>query len=148
MSETNAIIRFTSNLPEILKRIQFYLNDDTRPDFEDEVPNEEKAVFETMEFAEIPFQIERPNETTLDAYFEFIDETELESLIKALVWFKQDGAYLYFADDEEYKVYKQYHDDRFIELYHHMDDEAMDEKLWDLDWDHRAFDLIIDRFGK
>jgi len=145
MSETNAIIRFTSDSPAILKRIQFYLHGDTRPDFEEEVASEEKAVFEAMEFAEIPFQIEQRSENTLDAYFECVNETELENLIKALSWFKPDGAYLYFADDEEYKVYKQYHEGLFIDLYHYMDDEALDNKLLDLDWDHRAFDLIIDR---
>jgi len=134
MSETYANIRFTSDLPEAFKRIHFYLDGDTRPDFEDEVPNEEKAVFEAMEFAEVPFQIEQRSENTLDAYF--------------LSWFKPDGAYLYFADDEEYKIYKQYHEGRFIDLYHYMDDEDLDEKLWGLDWDQRAFDIIVERFGK
>lgn len=148
MSEINAIIRFSSDSPKTLTRIQFYLNGDTRPDFEDEVPNEEKAVFEAMEFAEVPFELKQRNDTTLDAYFEFVDETELDNLIKALSWFKPDGAFLYFADDEEYKVYKQYYEGKFIDLYLYMDDEALDEKLWDLDWDHRAFDLIIDCYGR
>ena len=48
MSETAAIIRFTSGPPEILKRIQFYLSGDTRPDFVEEVPDGEKAVLEAL----------------------------------------------------------------------------------------------------
>ena len=148
MSETNAIVRFISGSPEILKRIQFYLNGDTRPDFMEEVPNEEKAVFEALEFAETPVDIEQVGETILDAYFEFVDEAELKSLIEALSYFKPGGAYLYFSDDEEYKVYRQYYEGRFTELYSHMDDEVFDEKLWDLDWDQRAFGLIVERFGK
>ena len=148
MSETYAIIRFTSGSSQTLKRIHFYLNRDTRPDFEEGVPNEERAVFKALEFAETPFEIKQRGKNTLEAYFEFVNESEMEDIIRALAFFKPTAAYLHFSDDEEYKVYIQYHKDRFIELYRYMDDEALDEKLWGLDWDHRAFDLIIERFGK
>ena len=145
MSSTNATIRFVATAPESLKRVEFYLNGNTRPDFEDEVPDDEKGVFTAMEFAEVPFQIEQRSENTLDGYFELVDENELEDIIRALAFFKPTAAYLYFADDEEYKVYKQYHNGKFVDLYNYMDDEALDEKLWGFDWDHRAFDLIIER---
>ncbi len=148
MSETHAIIRLIAHDKQTAQRLAFYLDGNTRPDFEDEVPEKERDIFKKMEFAETPIEIQWRDDVTFDAYFENIEEIDMEDLLYAVSAFELDNAYLFFADDEEYKTYKQFHNNTFKTLYMYLDDARIDETLWDLEWDERALDFVIARFAQ
>ena len=148
MSETHAILAFITEKPELLERIKVYLNEDTRPAFEDEAPAIEAELFKAMEFAESPEAIESAAGDRLFAWYEFIEEEGILDIFKALDHL--DSAierYAFFADDEEYKAYFRYSEDRLKGIYCIDEDEAIDERLWDMDWDENALAWIIENKG-
>ena len=125
MTETSAIIRFIHKDKNKLGRIRYYLDAKTRPSFDDEVPKEEISVFEAMEFSEVPVLISSPDNKTLNVYYESAKESDLKEVIKTLSYFKPETVYLFFQDDEEYKIYWQFIDEKFIELYSNEDDRKI-----------------------
>ncbi len=143
MSETHAIVRLVGTDKASAERATFYLNSETRPDFEEEVPAPEKSVFEALEFAPLPVEIRVLNDTTIDAWFENAEVTELESVLIGLDALNLKARYLFFSDDEEYKAYFQVEGKKLVSLYTIEDDDTLDKKLWDLDWDGQALSLII-----
>lgn len=148
MSETFALIRIQAKSPETADRIQLYLDGNTRPDFEEEVPASEQAVFALMEYAETPNNVKRVNELSIVAVFENAELEDVEAVVAAFDAFKPVDRYIFFADDEEFKGYFVYRSKKLRRLYTIQDDPTLDKKLSKLGWDERALDLIIERFGK
>lgn len=142
--ETHSRIRFICASEEALERLRFYLNSETRPCFEEDVPESEQSVFEVMEFAPSPVELSGEG-LVIDVLFENTDFDELSSMVKALSrWAEQ--CYVFFADDEEYKAFFKLAEGTLVVLYTLGDDEALDEKLYELDWDTRAMTQIQERF--
>lgn len=148
MSETSALVRVVAKDEQTADRIQCYLDGGTRPDFEDEVPAGELAVFKAMEFAETPESVSRTDGRTVEAWFENVELNELEPLVAAFDPFKPEGRFVFFQDDEEFKGYFVYRGKKLKRLYTIEDDAALDEQLWELGWDSRALDLILARLIK
>ena len=147
MSETYTLLRIVSENKDLAQRIHFYLDSNTRPDFEEEVPQNELAFFKKIESLDSPGEIVWQNNRCFDAHFENIEESDIEEIASAISLFEQSKIYFFFMDDEEYKIYKQLINGEYKILYIIENDETIDEKLWDLDWDHRAMDYIISQFG-
>ncbi len=144
MSETNAILRFKTSTVEAANRIQFYLDEDTRPDFAEEIPASEVALFEAMEFADAPIQIDKPCETLIYAWYEFIELEEIEKILRAFECIEGVLAqYVYFADDEEYRAYFVYRNNTLKSIYTIEDDVDTDKKLWQMDWNETAMEWVI-----
>ncbi len=144
MSETNAILRFKTSTEKATDRILFYLGEDTRPGFAEEVSASEVALFEAMEFADTPIQIDRPSETLIYVWYEFIELEEIEKMLKAFDCI--EGVlvrYVYFADDEEYRAYFEYRNNTLNSIYTIEDDVDTDKKLWQMDWDETALEWVI-----
>ncbi|GLQ32396.1 hypothetical protein [Litoribrevibacter albus] len=140
--ETHALIRFDCSSSETLKRVHYYLDSDTRPCFEEDVPVSELPVFETMEFAPSPIKIINDG-LVIDSLFENAEFEELNSMIKALSrW--TDHCYLFFADDEEYKAYFELKEGQLVGIYSLGEDDILDEHLHDLDWGQRALDKVLE----
>jgi hypothetical protein len=148
MSETYAILTFITERPETLERIRVYLNEDTRPDFEDEVPISEAVLFKVMEFADTPQEIVQSNDHQLYSWYEFIEEDDIATIFKAFDELDHSiRRYGFFADDEEYKVYFKYADGKLTRIYTIEDDEDVDDKLWEMEWNEKALDWIIEHKG-
>ena len=149
MSETNAILLFKVTDAATAARIQFYLDENTRPDYADEVPADEKPLFEAMEFAEVPIKIEQPNDSTIYAWFEFIEPEDVIGIFRAFDALEGEiERHAYFADDEEYRVYLQYLNGELKPIYTIEDDKGIDDTLWSMDWDKKALDWIIENKQK
>jgi hypothetical protein len=147
MSETHAIIRLVGSTKTGLERALFFLDSESRPSFEEEVPATEKAVFEALEFAPAPAFIRAVGNTAIEAGFENEALADLKDMIIGLSALKFDQCYVFFGDDEEYKVYFKLDGQKLVCIYTLEDDEALDTKLWELEWDERALSLIIEWFG-
>ena len=148
MSETHAILAFITKKPELLDRLKVYLNEDTRPAFEDEAPKEEAELFKAMEFAESPETIESSATDRLYARYEFIEEEGILDIFKAFDHLDPSiERYAFFADDEEFKAYFRYSEGRLKGIYCIDKDEAIDERLWEMDWDENALAWIIENKG-
>jgi len=147
MSETNAILRFKTSTEKATDRILFYLDEDTRPDFADEVPANESALCEAMEFADTPIQIEKTSETIIYAWFEFIELDEIEKMLLVFDCIEGIlGRHVYFADDEEYRAYFEYRNNMLKPIYTIEDDTKIDQKLWEMDWNEKSLEWVIDRY--
>lgn len=143
MSETHAILSFKEKDKESIKRIRLYLDETTRPSFEEEIPESEHTIFKAIEFAESPVEIQQQG-NQLTAWFEFIDEDDILNMFNAFECLPGIGErYAFLADDEEYKTYLRYENGELKTVYTIEDDEVIDEKLWSLDWDEKALDWII-----
>jgi hypothetical protein len=146
MSETSAIFRFRASSVETSKRILLYLNGDTRPDFDDEVPESEKSLFEVMEFAAIPLRLKQGDDHTVFAWFEFIQLEEVNTILKSFDAIPGiENRHAYFADDEEFRAYFEFSDNRLKLLYEIEQENDIDEILWSMDWDESALDWIIQK---
>lgn len=144
MMENHSRIRFICSSQDALKRLRCYLDSDTRPCFEEDVPESELQVFATMEFAPSPIQV-ISDDLVIDSLFENTEFEELDSMIIALSrW--TDHCYLFFADDEEYKAYFELNEGQLVGIYSLGEDDTLDEQLYDLDWDQRAMDKILAAF--
>ncbi len=144
MSESIAILRFKANTTESIERIKLYLNQVTRPVFSNEVPAQEACLFEAMEFVTGSVRITDYDKNTMYAWFEFVELDEIERIFKACD--KINGIqslYAYYADDEECRLYLTYCDAKLIPIYSIWDDEILDKKLWEMDWDEKALEMII-----
>ena len=144
MSETNAILRFKTASVEASKRILLFLDGDTRPDFDDEVAESEKSLFEAMEFAAIPLQLEQADDHTIYAWLELIQLEEAESILRAFGAIAGiEACHAYFADDEEFRAYFEFSDNRLKLLYEIEQDTDIDKKLWEMNWDEFALEWVI-----
>lgn len=148
MSETYAHIKIISNNTQSLERVKFYLETDTRPDFENEVPADEVEIFKAIEFSDLPTKIKQSSPNVIDAWFEFVELEDILDLFIAFDNFPSLTQYCFFSDDEEYKAYFIYRNGELIPIYTIEDDDEFDEKLWGLDWDERAFEEVIEKYNQ
>ncbi|HEB56732.1 MAG TPA: hypothetical protein ENI98_10625 [Gammaproteobacteria bacterium] len=147
MTEIQAIMRVVANDEETARRVMFYLDGDTRPNFEDEVPDDERAIFTGLEFSDTPIDIKRSTNYTVDAWFESINPNALEEMLSALNTFELRRCYVFLADDEEYKAYFTYEKGALEILYSSEEDPELDAMLWELGWGIEAMELVIERKG-
>ncbi len=143
--ENHSRIRFLVNSIESLNRIIFYLDTNTRPCFEEDVPIQEHAVFNILEFADSPIDL-AVDELTLDVLFENIDFDSITPLVNALSLLGVKDCYVFFSDDEEYKAYYKYMNRELKLIYQMGKDRKLDIILYDLDWGIKALAKVISRF--
>ena len=105
--ENNATLYVKANQEQTLNRIVYYLNGDSRPDFEDEIPKQEQKIFQFFEFAEVPDEVYPLSTHEVVAYFEPDGIEEMEEIVRAVSLLKPDAIYFYFADDEDTREYYQ-----------------------------------------
>lgn len=145
MSENHSILRIQGEEANV-NRIHHYLAEATRPDFADEVPDTEVAVFEAMEFAPLPIECDA-NEGAVTAWFEHAELNELQQMLQGLTQLGNVQAYLLFSDDEEFKGFFQYREERLQLRYEIGLDKALDQTLWQTNWDVAGLEVLIDRFS-
>lgn len=145
MSETYAQVKFISENTESLNRVKYYLDSDTRPDFDNEVPKDEIELFKAMEFAEVPNTIKQSTPNIIDAWFEFIELEDLVDIFATFAQFFDIKQFCFFADDEEYKAYFIFTNKELKPIYTIEDNDELDEILWELDWDERAFEKVLEK---
>jgi hypothetical protein len=148
MSETFALIRVVANDKETAERVALYLDDTTRPDFEEKVPLSEKTLFHAMEYAADPEEVLNRKGNIVEAWYSFIELSELEVTIAGLDSLPILKRYIFYANDEEYREYFQYKDNKLVSMYCAGEDEQFDNKLWEVEWSETAMDLVIEKVEK
>jgi hypothetical protein len=147
MSETFVLIRLFADSPKTVRRMRRYLNENTRPSSEEKIPNEDSIDFRALELLESPFDMKGKG-NRLDAWFEFIDEDQMWDICKVILGVNGFvHGYAMFADDEEYRVFYQCKNGTQQQIYCIGNDPELDEKLWDLNWDIEAMELVIEKYG-
>jgi hypothetical protein len=147
MSETFVLMRLFADSPKTVRRIRRYLNENTRPGSVEKIPKEDNVDFGALELLESPFDMKGKG-NRLDAWFEFIDEDQLWDICQVIQGVNGFvTGYAMFADDEEYRIYYKCQGKKMLTIYRIEDDPELDEKLWELQWDVEAMDLIIEQRG-
>ena len=148
MSETFALIRVVARDKEAAERVLFYLGGSTRPNFEEEVPESEKRLFQAMEHVADPEEIHKRKGHIVEAWYSLIELSELEEIVVGLDCLQLSNRYIFYANDEEYREYFEYKDNKLVSIYCAGEDEELDDKLWEVEWDERAMDLVIKKVEK
>ena len=86
----------------VCERLTFWLDEETRPDFEDEAPQEENSWFVPFEGLDAPEEITHPSKQTLIAEFDWLTDDPCESFEQILglagvtkaLWYETDGGEL------------------------------------------------------
>jgi hypothetical protein len=147
MSETYALMRVITDSTKTVRRIRRYLDEDARPESAEKIAKEDTIDFEDLELLEAPIEMKGKG-NRLDAWFEFIDEDQLWDICQVIQGVNGFvTGYAMFADDEEYRVYYKCQGKKMVPIYRIEDDPELDEKLWELEWDVEAMDLIIEQRG-
>ena len=128
--EYYAVIYVSCRESSNLSRITFFLDGETRPDFYDEVSENEHDMVDAFEDALTPNSIRLPSDNELIAEFHPDDLKELEAVLKAVELLKPDKLLAFFADDEETQHYYQFTDNRLQFIYSEIefDDPEDNEK--------------------
>jgi hypothetical protein len=109
--EFNLLVRHPET--EQIKRIGIYLEPDTRPDFPEDVPEEEADWVDAYEVVPYPERLERPDEYTLLLFYDGDDLGELpEDLANALV-LSQPSMILSYSDLEDHVLFERWVDQRY-----------------------------------
>lgn len=142
MSDSYAFIRINTNTNESAERVSKYLAGHTRPDMESEIPDEDDIDFDELEFLETPEEIDVAG-TQLTSRFEFIEESDIEKLLKIIQGVNGfESAYVLYGY-EDYRVCFKFQDDRLRPIYTIEDDNKIDKQLWDMNWGTEALDWLI-----
>jgi len=114
--DLTAYLYINFNGVELAQRFAFFMNEDTRPDFPDEVPENEAPLVDIFELMPDGGQMQWPSETecTLQFYEDAFEAKE--QLILALPYFDIKLALL-CEDDFDYCHYKRFDGNFFDFLY-------------------------------
>jgi len=110
--ENYAVIYVQCFDAEKLKRIEFYLNGETRPDFPEDVPGSEAQLVEVFEFLPTPESLQCLDLNGLTAHFAPDSLEEMKDLVKGAALFRPDKLLMFFADDEETRHYYCHQDSK------------------------------------
>ncbi len=129
----NAVLHIRCKTSQQSKRLQAYLNEDSRPDFPEDVPPEEVEWVEPFEFLENPDSIKEIDDKTLlvEFYPEETDFTdEAKELIKTLLEIVQVESIIYCELGEDWTVFENYTKDNHQLLWavDGLDDQESEEK--------------------
>lgn len=118
-----------------IKRLVWYLDEDTRPDFEDDVSPEEKPIFDAIELVPFPDELRvLDSENELLVFFDGEGEDPHDAFTRFINAFKVDSAAFLLSSFDE-KAYHCLNDGWFEFLYspipleHPDDDEEFNRKL-------------------
>ena len=146
MSDSYAFLRINTNTNESAERVSKYLAGHTRPDMEFEIPDEDDIDFDELEFLETPEEVNVAGKQ-LTARFEFIEEHDIEKLLKAIQGVDGfESAYALYGY-EDYRVCLKFQDDRLRPIYTIEDNNKIDKQLWDMNWSTEALDWLIAHRG-
>jgi hypothetical protein len=146
MSDSHAFIRINTNTTETADRVSKYLAGHTRPDMEFEIPDEDNIDFDELEFLEIPEEVDVAG-TQITAWFEFIEEHDIQKLLKVIQGVNGfESAYALYGY-EDYRVCYKFQDDRLKPIYTIEDDSKIDKQLWKMNWGAKALDWLIEHRG-
>lgn len=150
MSETYVTIRVYFADEVAAKKTQRYLAADSRPDFEEEVAEEEYALFNAVEMLEYPSEVERlSSEHVVDIHYNNVWEDEVLEVCSVLRLFAPKATYVFMMDDEDYKGYQCFNSDsdELDEVYVVGEDDDFDETLYTDDFGRRSFDAVLKRLN-
>jgi hypothetical protein len=146
MSDSHAFIRINTRSIETAERVSKYLAGHTRPDMEFEIPDNDDIDFDELEFLEIPAEIELVS-TQLTARFEFIEEHDIQKLLKVIQGVNGfESAYALYGY-EDYRICFKFQDDSLKPIYTIEDDSKIDKQLWDMNWGRGALGWLIEHRG-
>ena len=146
MSESHAFIRINTNTTETADRVSKYLAGNTRPDMEFEIPDEDNIDFGELEFLEIPEEVDVGG-TQITAWFEFIEEHDIQKLLKVIQGVNGFESVYALYGYEDYRVCYKFQDDRLKPIYTIEDDSKIDKQLWGMNWGREALDWLIEHRG-
>lgn len=148
--EYSAFMLIRSNDSKVLERIEYYLDDNTRPEFDDDVPESEQAIFKAFEYAEIPDSIDKRGDNALAVYLEPDGLPGMEEMVYAIEMLKPDSLYYFLADDEDSRAY--YRGQQLVLLEDEYCDESLSaeiaQKASDNEDKFAALDLLADYYEK
>lgn len=147
MTQPYAYVRFVTKDNRSAQRLAYYFDSKTRPQNEAYVALPEKNLCNKLNWLRPSTRISWKHDTAINVEFDPVEEIALEDIFETLKPFGIADIFVYYDEDENYKMYKQIRNGKHTKLYQPHDDEAVDAKLWQLGWDMRAFDYIIERFG-
>ncbi len=107
----SAVLNIHCKTKQQSKRLQIYLDEDTRPDFPEDAPQEEAEWVEPFEFLENPDSIKEIDDKTLlvEFYPEETDFTdEAKELIKTLLEIVQVESIIYCELGEDWTIFENY----------------------------------------
>jgi hypothetical protein len=121
-----------------------YLLEDTRPDFEEDVPANEKELFECFEHAD---SCEHIKLTELEHIFTYDDEDIKYRLPKLFSYFdvQHAGMFIDAEDTEREYYYFDLQKGKFSLVYTEGDDETLDGELEKFENIYEKIELIISR---
>jgi len=129
--ENYAAIYVQCSKADELKRIEFYLNGETRPDFPEDVPSGEAQFVEAFEFVPVPESLKILSADALAAHFYPDSLEEVKDLVKALALFKPGKLFMFFSDDGETHHYYRYQDGSLCFVFSEIPlDDSEDEKKY------------------
>jgi len=129
----NAVLYINCKTNQQSKRLQTYLNEDTRPDFPEDAPKEEADWVEPFEFLENPDGVKEIDNKTLlvEFYPEETDFTdEAKELIKILLEIVQVESIIYCELGEDWTMFEYYTKDnrQLLWAVDGLDDPESEEK--------------------
>ncbi|MFQ3248097.1 MAG: hypothetical protein ACI9SP_004757 [Arenicella sp.] len=130
MSDIVASVYVKCRSENELSRLMSYLNDETRPDFVDDLPDDEKELFDLIEQCPVADELTIKSENELEMFFEFDAFEVKEELPKLLAAMKCENA-IYMQDSHDETLYYKLEGNHFSFLYSPipLEDESDDEEF-------------------
>jgi len=128
--ENCSVINVRFNEVRHLNRFCFYLDSETRPDFEDEVPENEHVLFEKSELLTLPISKRTDNKNFVEYGFEMMEHpnVELQSIFDIAKAFNMvDFTSFWRGEYEEYSLAIKNNDS--LEIIYSDEKQPNDEKL-------------------
>lgn len=104
--ECSAVIYVQARNQKQYERIRYFIDPDTRPDFEEEVSKEEIECFKIFEFAEEPYEIIDSGNLSLTTRFDFVNEANMKSIMKGVALHRPKAMYMSFYWEGGANYYK------------------------------------------
>jgi hypothetical protein len=134
MSDITAFLYIQCDSKEQLKRLVSYLDEDTRPDFADDLQENERELFALIEDCPLADEIVQKSDTELQVFFEHDAFEAMQELPKLLAAIQCENA-IYMQDSHDETLYYKLSGDSFSFLYSPLplederDDQEFNRKL-------------------
>ncbi len=128
----------------IKQRLEFYFDEETRPDFAEEVPESEAKLVDIFELMPQPEEMESLSDTELVLFFE-LDAFEMMQLLPSILKFFEINKVIILEDSMDYRHYKKFNGEGF-DLLHSP--EALEDEGDDILYNQNLSSEQIKSFNK